>query len=371
MRNWLRSLLRSMGCVRGAKNQLARRGPSRRLELETLEDRWVPSTFSSIVSNFNGTAIPAGDTVWFNAALKISGLGNSPVTVEVTNQVISFSAGGTDYTVNVPDSDITFAPTTTSAALVFNAGQNAWVASLPSTFSGNAFLGAAELQVPAGLPGGINPVTWSGNFATDTPGVKINWQWGAAVYSNFSTDYSALNVKPLDSNKLTAYQNSDHAGTPEAFKNFVMGGARGGGGSNWTGSYSATGSITPQVENLTPATLSGFVTDTSGVPLAGATVTLTHTNSLGQTVTSSTTTDSNGFYQFTNLPPGTYAVTATPPPGYVSASDQVGTVNGVTDGALDGTSSLNQIGLTNGNVGINYNFQDTLFSGSGGGFGGS
>jgi len=44
------------------------------------------------------------------------------------------------------------------------------------------------------------------------------------------------------------YQNSDHAGTPEGvdpsttlpFKAFVTGGARGGGGSNWTGSWSGT-----------------------------------------------------------------------------------------------------------------------------------
>jgi len=38
------------------------------------------------------------------------------------------------------------------------------------------------------------------------------------------------------------YKNSDHAGTPENFKTFVVGGATGGGGSNFTGSYSATGS---------------------------------------------------------------------------------------------------------------------------------
>jgi hypothetical protein len=50
-------------------------------------------------------------------------------------------------------------------------------------------------------------------------------------------------VKPVDDTKASAsYQNFDHAGTPESFKPYVIGGAMGGGGSNYTGSYSGTGS---------------------------------------------------------------------------------------------------------------------------------
>jgi hypothetical protein len=57
-----------------------------------------------------------------------------------------------------------------------------------------------------------------------------------------------VGAKPVDANNLSIYHNSDHAGTPENFKNCVTGGARGGGGSNWTGSYSATrgGTLCPQ-----------------------------------------------------------------------------------------------------------------------------
>ena len=50
-------------------------------------------------------------------------------------------------------------------------------------------------------------------------------------------------MKPVDDNQASVYQNSDHAGTPENFKSFVTGGARGGGGSNFTGSYSATAAV--------------------------------------------------------------------------------------------------------------------------------
>jgi hypothetical protein len=76
--------------------------------------------------------------------------------------------------------------------------------------------------------------------------VNINWQWAAAVYTNFSTDHSMLGVKAVDDNQDDCVtQNSDHAGTPELYKSFVIGGARGGGGSNYTGSYSGTGSVGP------------------------------------------------------------------------------------------------------------------------------
>jgi len=70
----------------------------------------------------------------------------------------------------------------------------------------------------------------------------VQWKWGAAVYTYFTTDYNALQVKASHQNAC-GVNNSDHAGTPEgtdtstgeSFKGFVIGGARGGGGSNFTG----------------------------------------------------------------------------------------------------------------------------------------
>ncbi|MGC1323685.1 MAG: hypothetical protein WA849_16015 [Candidatus Udaeobacter sp.] len=41
------------------------------------------------------------------------------------------------------------------------------------------------------------------------------------------------------------YVNADHAGTRESFKPFVIGGVTGGGGANYTGGYSGTGSVGP------------------------------------------------------------------------------------------------------------------------------
>jgi len=118
-----------------------------------------------------------------------------------------------------------------------------WVTTVPSGIKGNTFLSGLSYLVPANLPGGIKNVTWSGTISIDTPGVSVNWQWGAAVYTNFSTAYNALGVKPVDDKTASQYKNSDHAGTPENFKPFVIGGATGGGGNNYTGGLSGTASV--------------------------------------------------------------------------------------------------------------------------------
>jgi len=195
---------------------------------------------SSISSNFNGTAITAGDYIWFSSVLSYSGPTTSPVTISVRNATIQFAANSTPYTLSVPDADVTFSPTAVTAMTTFNTVANRWETTTPFSLPGNEFLSALAYQVPVDFPGGTNPVVWSGQFSSSGGAFCINWKWAAAVYATFSSDNNALGVKPVDSNSASVYLNSDHAGTPESFKAFVIGGARGGGGSNYTGSLSGT-----------------------------------------------------------------------------------------------------------------------------------
>jgi uncharacterized repeat protein (TIGR01451 family) len=101
-----------------------------------------------------------------------------------------------------------------------------------------------------------------------------------------------------------------------------------------------------------PATLSGFVladtnNDLTGdVPLAG--VTLTLQDSDGNAITS-TTTDAAGYYAFTGLPPGSYRVAQTQPPGYTSVADTDG-------GDLDQIGDVTLVTLAPGGTSADHTF---------------
>jgi len=47
-------------------------------------------------------------------------------------------------------------------------------------------------------------------------------------------------VKPVDDKRASVYKNSDPAGTPENYKMFLTGGARGAGGNNYTGGLASS-----------------------------------------------------------------------------------------------------------------------------------
>jgi hypothetical protein len=201
-------------------------------------------TTSSNSSNFNGTSITTGNWLWASSVVKVTA-STLPVHIYFTAGQLQFTANGTAYTLPVPAAELTIDPNVTQATTTFDTPSGMWLTTAPKSFAGNAFITGVAWQVPVNLPGGIHPVTWSGSFEADAS-VSVNWQWAAAVYTQFAVDGNGLEVKPVDDNHVSVYQNSDHAGTPEAYKSSVIGGATGGGGSNYTGSYSGTLSVTPQ-----------------------------------------------------------------------------------------------------------------------------
>ena len=72
-----------------------------------------------------------------------------------------------------------------------------------------------------------------------------------------------------------------------------------------------------------------------GIP--GVTLALTGTTGSGVSVTATTTTDANGYYQFTE-PPGTYAVSVVTPAGYAPTAAGKGTVATDSNPSLRGTT---------------------------------
>lgn len=251
---------------------------------------------SSIQSSFNGTAIPAGDFIWFSSVFKVKGLPSSSTEIDFQNQTIQFSANGQNYNMAVPNASIVFNPGATS---VTASAPGYWQTTVPSNIGGNTFISGFAFAVPSGeLPGGINPVTWQGQFVLPAnTSVSVNWQWAAAVYSSFNWNYTQIGVKPVDDNHLSQYQNADHAGTPENYKSFVVGGARGSGGANYTGGLSGPASVSTKGQCGQPGnaqwnSLVGSWTDqvtfTSG-PYTGQNETTTITFNSNGTLTETTT----------------------------------------------------------------------------------
>jgi uncharacterized repeat protein (TIGR01451 family) len=92
--------------------------------------------------------------------------------------------------------------------------------------------------------------------------------------------------------------------------------------------------------------------------IAGVTIALTGTDVFGKPVALSTITDGSGAYSFVGLNPGTYTLVETQPANWNSASDTLGTINGVQTGNNSGQldNLLGTITLNGGNHGVDYNF---------------
>jgi serine-aspartate repeat-containing protein C/D/E len=107
-----------------------------------------------------------------------------------------------------------------------------------------------------------------------------------------------------------------------------------------------------------PVSISGTVrtevegdcqTDPNATPISGVTIQL---RDAGGTVIATTTTDANGNYLFSGMPPGSYSVHQVLKSGYFDADDHVGTAGG----AIVDAETLGSVVLTSGVNGLHYDF---------------
>jgi hypothetical protein len=206
---------------------------------------------SITVSSFQ--PVDSSSWIWFNSNFKISGQMDGTTikltqqqygpTIMFTQQQITIAGVGTW---SVPDAIITFSATATYSTTHFDTGENAWITTVPLAGSDEIFLSGLTLtgvSVPK-----TTSATWTGVFTPQAgQPITLEWKFGAAVYKVFSADYNKLDVKAAHTNALsndgvTILEKGLHAGTPVAFAyagNCIKG-ARGGGASNFTGSWSGT-----------------------------------------------------------------------------------------------------------------------------------
>jgi hypothetical protein len=195
-------------------------------------------------SDFRNVAVPGGSYLWFNSIFKVKDVTKHKITITFFQSSVQFQYRDTSQhvvTVNqaIPDAKIVIDPSVTVARTTFDGIDNVWITTVPFDLDDAAFLNGMPWLVPAGgIPGDIEPVSFCGTFASDTADLDIGWRWAAAAYSSFSSDNSVLGVKPMFTDHDNPGTNRDLAGTPENFKQFVIPGARGKGGKNYTGTYS-------------------------------------------------------------------------------------------------------------------------------------
>ncbi len=118
------------------------------------------------------------------------------------------------------EAKVIFSPSATTTTTTYDAATETWVTTVSAGNLGEqVFLTGLALPVPAaGLPGNIKPVTMSGRLASTKAGVTLQWEWSAAVYTSFSTDYNALGVKPVSGAIAESIQQPGHRRDPREFQ---------------------------------------------------------------------------------------------------------------------------------------------------------
>jgi hypothetical protein len=242
------------------------------LQLPLSASTTVYTCTSSSFGQFNSTPIPGGSSIWFTASLEPSALPTSYNIIAVYWYMISFGQqpNGLPYECHdyPPVNAITWMLSTPEAEITYWDSYNHWTESLPIGLGGGTFLAGCTIPpcsstitsdcIPSsGLPGGL-PVTWTMTLHS-TYGQQLSWQWGAAVYSQFAPcseigecqAFGPLGIKAVDSSNASlscvdgatncqTIANSDRNGTPENYKQYLIAGGTSSGGTNYTGTSSAT-----------------------------------------------------------------------------------------------------------------------------------
>ena len=176
------------------------------------------------------------NVVWIHAHIGgASGIPTTSVT-KVLFTGVTFVLNGQTY--SLPDGLLIFdpsAPATPTTVFDASAGPNGlWTTTFnPNNLSDEMFFTGNAVPVDSNITGG-GKATFNYTTQSNDNDLAFSWQWSAAVFTFWPGNNQA---------EILPYHHSDHAGTPEnkAVQQSLIQGPRGGGGSNFTGSWSGTG----------------------------------------------------------------------------------------------------------------------------------
>ena len=192
----------------------------------------------------NPGRVPAGTTpvVWVHAQFKPTGVPTSSASmVQFTG--VSFVLKGNSYpmpngVVNL-DPEAPYMSTTTFTGIPGTASA-LWSTTInPNNISDENFFVGAAIPVDLTISGG-GQATIQFTAQTNDTGLSFSWQWSAAVYTYWPPAWNVALIQPYHGNGPTGSQHSDTPDNTQVQRSLIQG-PRGGGGSNFTGSSSATG----------------------------------------------------------------------------------------------------------------------------------
>ena len=194
-------------------------------------------------TDFNATPnLPTPSSLWLNIHTKLSN------TDLVSNGDFLLFTGGTITlngisstpavtNVTIPSGRIVADNTVSSPVTSYDMGSNTWTTRVPPGFSSSdIFIEGAIITSSTGfkITGGKSSVV-TGFFVSNRPSFKDSWFYGIGAYQP-PFDYSGID----NPGQVTAVGGGIKAGTPIPEESFHVAGGSGGGGSNYTGSYSST-----------------------------------------------------------------------------------------------------------------------------------
>jgi hypothetical protein len=196
----------------------------------------APSGISIPNVSWNEFDIPerTAPVVWVHAHLgSVTLPEQKPVKLTFTNGRLTLSNG---LWHRLPDGVVTFDSRAPEKATTAFAG-NRWETLVnPKYLTAETFFSGAAIPVSQGIASGAK-ATITFDVYSDAP-TSFSWQWSAAVYTGWPADIKNAGIN--------ASHIGYHAGAPTdpTVQKSLIPGPRGGGGSNFTGSWSSTGNGT-------------------------------------------------------------------------------------------------------------------------------
>ena len=201
-------------------------------------------TASITFTNFNASSNPGTATsLWLNIHTKINrptDLANNGDYIMITSGTITLNSISSDPTVtnvSIPDGKIIADNTVSSPATSFDESANLWITKVPLGYtSSDIFICGAIINSSNGFTvSSGKSSTISAAWVTNKTSFTSSWFYGLSCYQpQFS--YSDVSAEGM----VTATGGGIKAGTPVPERENLVAGGSGGGGSNYTGSYSST-----------------------------------------------------------------------------------------------------------------------------------